>query len=581
MWRLPKLGRNKTSEPMPEAWRRLSALLYRVYPESQAEWLLARLQERLGASEAVRSELTQQDVLLIAYADHVQHSDYLPLRALHRFCAEQLEGMFSALHILPFYPSSSDDGYSVTDFKSVDPRYGSWGDIERLHGDFQLMFDLPLNHVSASHPWFHAFLTGDDTYRDYFITLPPDTDVSRVVRPRSHPLLSKFHTSLGRRHVWTTFSRDQIDLNYANPEVLREMIEVLLTYTGRSADYIRLDAVGFLWKQAHTRSLHMPQTHLLVQVLRAVLDIAAPQVQLITETNVPSRENITYFGDGQHEAQLVYNFALPPLLLHAIHVKDARVLSEWAATLSTPSKETTFCNFTASHDGIGLRPVEDILNRNQITDLTTRVQERGGVISYRSNPDGSLGPYELNISYCDAVSDPREDPVLSVRKFMLTQAIMLALPGVPAVYFSSLLAAPSWPEGVSQRGYNRAINRQKFPAQEGDGGLTLTQLQTGASRADYALRSYRRLLLIRRRESAFHPQASHRVLYLNPAVFCLQRINHENVSTILALHNMSGSHQTCQLPAGSWQSLLTGEDYTGTVELPPYHFRWLKLATSA
>lgn len=566
---------------MPEAWQRLGALLSQVYPEPRTEWLLARLQERLGAGEDGQRELTQQDVLLIAYADHVQHPDYLPLRALHRFCTEQLEGMFSTLHILPFYPSSSDDGYSVTDFRSVDPRYGSWGDIERLHGDFQLMFDLPLNHVSASHPWFHAFLTGDETYRDYFITLPPDTDVSRVVRPRSHPLLSKFHTSQGARYVWTTFSRDQIDLNYANPEVLREMIEVLLTYTGRGADYIRLDAVGFLWKQAHTRSLHMPQTHLLVQIMRAVLDIAAPQVRLITETNVPSRENIAYFGDGQHEAQLVYNFALPPLLLHAIHVKDAQVLSEWAATLSTPSSETTFCNFTASHDGIGLRPVEDILNRNQITDLTTRVQERGGVISYRSNPDGSLGPYELNISYCDAVSDPGDDPVLSVRKFMLTQAIMLALPGVPVVYFSSLLAAPSWPEGVSQRGYNRAINRQKFSAQEGDGGLTLAQLQTGASRADYALRSYRRLLLIRRREPAFHPQAPHRILYLNPAVFCLQRTDRENVSTILALHNMSGSHQACQLPAGSWQSFITGEAYTGTVELPPYHFRWLKLATSA
>ena len=140
-----------------------------------------------------------------------------PLKTLAEFCARHLKGMVSGIHLLPFYPWSSDDGFSVKDFFAVEPSYGTWEDIARLGADFDLMFDAVFNHVSAQGEWFQRFLADDPRYRDFFIAVAGSPDLSQVVRPRALPLLTEFSTAAGPKKVWTTFSADQVDLNFKNP----------------------------------------------------------------------------------------------------------------------------------------------------------------------------------------------------------------------------------------------------------------------------------------------------------------------------------------------------------------------------
>jgi len=358
----------------------IRASLIALYGPDVGSSTHARLATRLARfpKQYETSRLTERDTILITYGDEVSESGGAPLHTLAAFCRKYLLGVVSGIHILPFYPYSSDDGFSVIDYRAVDPRLGTWDDIAQLGEGFRLMFDAVINHISRQSDWFQGFLRDDPSFRGYFIVIKGRPDLSAVVRPRITPLLTEVSTASGLKQVWTTFSDDQIDLNYANPDVLLEILDLLLFYVGHGADFIRLDAIAYLWKEPGTSCIHLPQTHRIVQLIRAVLDQVAPHVRLITETNVPHRDNVSYFGDGFNEAQLVYNFALPPLTLHAIQTGDARALSEWAANLALPSPQTTFFNFLASHDGIGLNPVRGILSEAQIDALVAKTEAHGG-----------------------------------------------------------------------------------------------------------------------------------------------------------------------------------------------------------
>jgi glucosylglycerate phosphorylase len=525
--------------------------------------------------------LDQRDALIITYGDQFRRDGEPPLRTLNTFAGKYLGGVASGLHILPFYPYTSDDGFSVVDYRAVDPALGSWEDVAGLQQNFLLMYDAVINHVSVSSAWFQGFLRGQPPYTDYFITTPPETDLTGVVRPRALPLLTPFETKRGRQQVWTTFSADQVDLNYRSPDLLLEVFAALLDYTARGARLLRLDAIAYLWKEIGTSCIHLPQTHRFIQLLRAVLDQVAPHVLLVSETNVPHRDNISYFGDGSNEAQMVYNFALPPLVLHAFASASAAVLSEWAAGLQRPSDRATFFNFLASHDGLGLNPARGILPDNQIEALLRRGEEHGGRISLKTNPDGSQSAYELNINYFDALSDPASsEPLdLQARRFLAAQAILLSLAGLPGIYIHSLLGSRSWQAGVTQTGMNRTINRQKFSFDELDRELD----QPGLRRAVY--QGYARLLKARAQCAAFHPYGHQQVLDAGESIFALLRSSPEGESAALCLINVSGEAQDGQinspvnLPSGHWQDLLTGQkmDLTATarMRLDPYQVAWL------
>ena len=577
---------------------RLQEDLTFVYGPESAATLLPQIEARLvafrhrnpsltatGASH--RERFNQRDALLITYGDQVQEPGKPPLQSLGELLIEQMGVALTGVHILPFYPWTSDDGFSVTDYTSVDPNMGGWADVIRLSKSFKIMFDAVINHISASSGWFQGFLADQAPYKDYFITVDPSADLSQVVRPRALPLLTKVETAHGPEHVWTTFSPDQIDLNFANPDLFLEILDVLLLYVEQGASLIRLDAIAFMWKEIGTSCLHLPQTHRLIQAMRAALDAASPQVLLITETNVPHAENISYFGDGHNEAQLVYNFTLPPLALHAFATGNATHLQKWAAGLSTPSHTTTYFNFMASHDGIGVRPVEGILNQAEVNLLVEQVEAHGGLVSYRNNPDGSQSPYELNITYYDALNNPDalESQRTQVNRFMASQAILLALAGVPGIYVHSLFGSRNWREGVAQTGRNRTINRQKF-----DRATLEAELADPASVRDQVFKRYKRLLAARIKEAAFHPNGSQIILRDNPALFSFVRTAPDGSSQVLCIHNVTEKSQTFKttlsaigfasggrlldLVSGAFHK--AGEDGSLTFKMAAYCVIWLK-----
>lgn len=552
--------------------------LKQIYPPDvadetlpQLEALIADYRGRIDA-KPVDQPFSERDVVLITYGDTFHAADEKPLQTLHRFASERLNGVVSTIHILPFYPYSSDDGFSVKDFYAVNPELGDWDDIERLGGAFSLMFDGVFNHMSAQSEWFRRFLAGDGDYAKLFYTASPDMDLSAVTRPRALPLLTPFTRPNGETiHVWTTFSPDQVDFDISEPSTLLRLIDILLFYAARGADVVRLDAICFLWKEPGTNSIHRPQTYAAVRLMRAVLDAIAPQVILITETNVPHAENISYFGDGTDQAQMVYNFTLPPLLFHTMLTGNTGKLREWINGLETPSTRTTFFNFTASHDGIGVRPVEGILNADELAAMVAHVESRGGRVSYKRNPDGSQSPYELNCTYVDAVTNPAEPEALTIQRFITSQAIAMSLAGVPAVYVHSLIGSQNDIAGMEQSGHNRTINRAKLALDEVNAAL-----DGGDSFRAGIFRRYVDLLAKRRSRSAFHPNVAQKAIDTgNDALLAILRAAPDE--RLLALFNVSGEPQTADISAitSGGQDIINDAPTGATVTLPPYGFAWI------
>jgi sucrose phosphorylase len=550
-----------------------------LYGEEQAPQLISRV-EKLIADYRTRisardGELTERDSILITYADQVQSQNEKPLQTLGAFCKQYLKDVISGIHILPFYPWTSDDGFSVVNYRQIDPALGDWDDVSSMQSHFRLMFDGVINHVSSQSEWFKGFLRDDPRYRNYFITVDGEPDLSQVVRPRALPLLTSFKTASGEKRVWTTFSDDQIDLNYQNPEVLLEILDSLLMYIACGATFIRLDAIAYMWKEIGTTCIHLPQTHHVIQFLRAALNEVTPHVHLITETNVPHTHNISYFGDGTNEAQLVYNFALPPLTLHTFHTGDARRLSNWAKRLTLPSDKTTFFNFLASHDGIGLNPARGILSTAEVEALVDKTLEHGGLISYKHNEDGSQTPYEMNINYFDALSNPdiNEPLDLQINRFIAAQAIMLSLVGVPGIYFHSLFGSRGWLDGVKQTGRNRTINREKCDLQ-----FLQRELADSKSLRARLFTRYCELLSARRSSPAFNPHGRQKILDLHPSVFALERISSDGTSGALCFHNVSAQKITFPTSYESVTDLFTAQPLQiSQISLDPYQTLWMKL----
>lgn len=555
-------------------------VLYADRAEECADKILARIQARFGNEfrHAARG-YDERDVILITYGDQVRGTEVSPLQSLGRFLEDyRLSDCLSTVHILPFFPYSSDDGFSVIDYRAVDPELGTWEDVQALGGRFSMMFDLVLNHISRESDWFSGFCSDDPVYRNYFICVDPETDLSAVTRPRRSPLLTPVQTVQGVRHVWTTFSDDQIDLNFAEPDVLVEMLDVLFLYLRNGARIIRLDAIAYLWKELGTPCIHLPQTHMVVKFIRTVLDAIAPGTILLTETNVPHEENFSYFGDGD-EAGMVYQFSLAPLLLEAILSEDATYLNEWLQGSPPPPAKTTVLNFTASHDGIGVRPLEGILPQERFDRLIAAVCRRGGMVSSKSNPNGTDSPYELNITYYSAMADPGETgQTRQIRRFLASQAVMASLQGIPGVYFHSLVGTPNDTAGVEETGRARSINRRKYDRAELD-AILRDQESAQATVFDAMCR----LLRIRRAQPAFHPWGTQEVVcFGNPAIVAFVRTSLGGKQRILVVANLSGTGQVVDLARHErfepTIDLLSSEEIRSTeISLEGYQVRWLEL----
>ncbi|MFN2302348.1 MAG: sugar phosphorylase, partial [Anaerolineales bacterium] len=483
--------------------------------------------------------ISSKDSILITYGDAIRDGIHSPVMVLNEFLLDFVGEAISTVHLLPFFPYSSDDGFSVINFNQVDANLGNWDIISELSKSYDLMFDAVINHISVKSPWFQGYLQGASPYNDYFITVDEDDDLSHVFRPRALPLITIFDTFEGSKHVWTTFSADQVDLNYQNPEVLIEIVRILLMFVARGARFIRLDAIAYIWKESGTSCIHHENVHRIVQLFRLIFDQLAPFVKIITETNVPHEQNISYFGDGTNEAQLVYNFTLPPLVLHAFYHKNSHILSCWVKTLNLPSHQTNFFNFLASHDGIGVTPAKGWISHEEIEILCRRVENLGGFVSYKDNSDGSRSPYELNINYLDALGDPSVpiEPISIIAdRFLASQSILLALKGLPGIYYHSLLGSRGWKEGVKKTGRYRSINREKLDFE----ALTRALGQEGSLR-NRVFNGYLAMLRARKDKSgdAFSPQTSQKIVDVDSHVFCLVRGDANSPSQVLCLTSLT------------------------------------------
>jgi sucrose phosphorylase len=566
-------------------WR-IKPLLEKLYPQEVQEKLLDKLffiiQDYFTDSpEENLNKWSENNVQLITYGDSIySNTAEKPLVTLERFFEEYLQDTITGVHILPFFPYSSDDGFAVIDYLTVNPELGDWEDIKRIAEHFNLMIDLVLNHVSSKHAWFEEFKQGKKPGCDYFIEVEPTEDLSQVVRPRSTPLLAPIETVNGTKYVWATFSEDQIDLNFANPDVLLEFIKIILFYVEIGSKFIRLDAVGFLWKRLGTPCIHLPETHAVIRLLREILQMVAPSVALITETNVPNGENLSYLGN-RNEAHSIYNFSLPPLLLNALLQGKSDHLKTWMMRMPPAPIGCAYLNFTASHDGIGLRPAEGLLAEDEYHKLLEMMPKFGGKISMRQKPDGTESPYEINISWFDAMKGTvKGKDKWQIERFICSQTIMMALDGIPAFYIHSLLATPNDTESVAKTGSNRAINRYKWNYEQ-----LVTLLKDPHSPQSIVLKELSRRIKIRRRQPAFHPNATHYVLHpFNRALFAFWRQSIYREQSIFCIHNLSRRTQKLRLSdlnlaiTDKWCDLLSGqniEDIYAKFTLKPYQCAWI------
>ncbi|MFQ5771814.1 MAG: sugar phosphorylase [bacterium] len=533
---------------------------------------------------------TEKDAILITYGDLVCRDSEPPLETLAELCTRYLKGVFNTLHILPFFPSSSDRGFAIMDFEEVDPHLGTWDDIANLKDNFRLMFDGVFNHVSSKSRWFQEFLNGNPHFQNFFTVFSTTEKISKdhlkiIVRPRTTEILSSFNTLNGKRWVWTTFSPDQIDLNYHNPQVLIKMVEILLTYVRRGADLIRLDAVAYLWEELGTTSVHLNQSHTTIKLFRDVLDAVAPHVALITETNVAHEDNIKYFGNGKDEAQMIYNFALPPLVLHTFQTGNASQLIQWAATLKKISDTATYFNFLDSHDGIGVMAVKNILSSKEIEMMALRVIEHGGFISYKDNGDGTQSPYELNITWYSAINryDADETTEFQVKRYLASRTIALVFMGVPGIYLHGLLGSKNDADAVLAEKQMRSINRKAISLDE------LLNVLKNKETSTYKV-FYRLAYMIQQRiaEKAFHPNAAQQVLSISDALFTLMRSSRDGKDNILTITNVTDREQyfeictrDLEVPADLWYDILSGNPFLTKheklmIHLKPYEVLWLK-----
>ncbi len=573
-------------ETLSDLQLRLQEHLEVIYPGNNNLDLGQRLLEAMCLAPDTPSPAShrnlwdESDNILITYGDSVLDGNETPLTTLHRLLKMYLKDTIRGVHILPFFPYSSDDGFSVMDYSVVNPALGDWDDIVAISKDFRLMSDLVLNHASARSRWFDNFKKRESPGKDYFFEADPGADLSDVVRPRNSPLLTTIDTDDGERHVWCTFSEDQVDLNFANPEVVIEFASIIRQYLESGVQMFRLDAVAFLWKEIGTSCVHLPQTHEIIKLYRTLIEHHTPDAVVITETNVPNRENLTYFGNA-NQAHMIYNFSLPPLLVHTLLGGDCRHLKTWMMSMPPAQSGTAYLNFIASHDGIGLRPLDGLLDENEIERMLECMREFGGMVTMRRSREGHDKPYEMNIALFDALQGTIEGgrDTLQLDRFICAHAIMLGLEGIPAFYIHSLFGTENDYLRVENTGRARTINRHIWQDTELQAALAD---ESGHHQAVF--RQLTRLIDIRSSQSAFHPNATQFTMHLGTSIFAFWRQSMDRGQSIFCLYNVTVEEQTVKLAdinlTGTelWKDLISGnlyEDVKGELVLAPYQSVWL------
>ncbi len=535
-----------------------------------------------SAYEEIRDKerWNQSHSVLITYADSIYKNGEATLITLRKILSNHFGSLSKVVHILPFLRSTSDGGFAVSSYDSLEEKFGVWDDLKSISKNHDLMADLVLNHVSSSHPWVQQFIKSQEPGISNVFSPKQNLDWSNVVRPRSSSLFSQINTDDGPKQVWTTFGPDQIDLNWHNPKMTLEFLNLIITYLFNGIKWFRLDAVGFIWKESGTTCLHLPKAHSIVKLLRVFLNNLLDDGVLITETNVPQKENLSYLISDD-EAHMAYNFPLPPLLLEAIITSRADILNSWIFDWPILSDDTTLFNFTASHDGVGLRALEGLMNEQRIKNLLINCEKRGGLVSHRRLSNGDDKPYELNISWWSAMEDSsRDSNRFQFERFILTQLLVMALKGVPAFYLPALLASENDIKSFSMTGQRRDLNREKFKLDN-----LLSVLNNPESNANKNLKFLRNAMNVRSELKQFHPCSEMKCLSKGRSDIVVIKRS-KGPESVFAIHNMTENKINYQLNDNdlpkiidndfNTQDFLTSTKYNWkNISLDPFQVIWL------
>ena len=565
---------------------RVSEHLSIIYPNLDTTSLAVDFISEMGMGRLIqkptphRNHWDQGDVILITYGNTIKNDNELPLVSLSKFLDKYLKGHITAVHILPFFPFSSDDGFSVIDYSTVNPSLGDWEHIESISKKYKLMSDIVINHISSRSRWFENYKNGLDPGKSYFIEANPDDAFDKVVRPRNSSLLTQVRTYDGVKHVWSTFSNDQIDLNFKNPEVLREFVRIVRDYLNHGISIFRMDAVPFIWKEPNTSCTNLNQTHEIIKLFHTLIEYYFPSALLVCENNVPSEENLAYFGNA-NEAHIIYNFSLPPLLVYTLLSGDCNHLKRWMMSLPPAQSGTSYLNFIASHDGIGLRPLDGLVTNEEINKLVEKTKKSGGKVTYRKSREGYDKPYELNITLYDLLESSFDDTSSSfgVERFLCAHSIMLALEGIPAIYIQSIFGSRNDLQRYKHTMRNRSINRHIWNQPE----LEVALLDSDSTHYKIFM-ELRRLLSIRKKQSAFHPNATQYTLHLGDNIFAFWRQSISRDQSIFCISNISSHNQRVNLReinlinTDEWRDLISDRYYANiseSLKLKPYQVLWI------
>lgn len=551
-----------------------------IYPKSNNTHLTNKIfsiffEKKSPKQYVIQNRWDESDVALITYLDTFYNNDEKNIQTLEQVLNTYLQDNVSIIHLLPFFPYSSDDGFAVIDYLKIKKGLATWSDIKKLSLKYKIMADLVINHCSSQSEWFQQFLNNQLPGKNYFLDYKDKFDTSKIVRPRSHDLLQIFKTKKSEKFVWCTFSRDQVDLNFKNQDVLIEFLKIIKFYLDQGISILRLDAVAFLWKKLGTNCINLNETHEVIKLFRLLLDASSQKTFLITETNLPNKENLDYFGNG-NEAQLIYNFSLPPLILYSMLYGNSTILRKWLMSMPPPMEGTTYFNFIASHDGIGIRPAEGLISEKNIKAILRRMKEFGGEVSYRK-VENKNKPYEINIALIDALKGTIDNlDNFQIERFICAHAIMLSLEGIPAIYVHSFFGTENDYSGMQSTKQKRSINRKRYDLKD------LRNKMNKKTINSTVLKQLNSLISIRKKQPAFHPNATQFTLNLGEKIFALWRQCQNRKQSIFVLCNITSQKQPVDLNEinlifnKNWIDLISNKKIESKkISLKPYQTMWI------
>ena len=563
--------------------KKISSILRTIYKPSLNERDIDHLKDQIiqiikkfnQNNSKKKLTISEKTSLVICYGDNINSNQKSSIQVFQNFFKKNLKKYFNAIHFLPFYPSSSDSGFAVKDHYKIERRIGSWSDIKKISKSSHVMADIVINHSSARGLWFKNFLKKKRPGKDYFLTVNSKFNTSKVVRPRDHKLLKKIDIFGKSDFLWRTFSADQIDLDFKNPSVLLRFIKIMVHLVSNGVTIFRLDAIAYLWKKNGTNCINLKQTHEIVKLLRLISNLLNVETIIITETNLPEKENLSYFGKND-EANWIYNFSLPPLLIHAFLFENSSYLNKWSKKLPNAKFQNSYLNFIASHDGIGMRPTEGILNERSLNNFLKRLKKNGSKFSYRKVQNKSKKVYEANITVFDALKKSDTDPngKFFLERYIAAHAIMISFEGVPAIYFNSLFGKSNDEAKYVITGNNRDINRYKWSYEN-----ITKKLNDKNSKQSIFYQNLGKLLEIKRKQKAFHPNAKRLNINLGSKLFCFKRTSLDKKQTIISITNCSSVDQYPKLNKkySKWKNIINPKinSLNKSFKLKPFETMWL------